>query len=65
MRPVGFSTGALARGDVFRGVEMITKNALRVVELSALRQNELQPIIEKLDDLDLTTFDYILESRVS
>jgi len=59
MRPVGFSTGALARGDVSRGVEMIAKNALHVIELSALRQNELQPVVEMLDNLDLTPFDYI------
>jgi hypothetical protein len=32
---------------------------MRVVELSALRENELQPLIESIDELQLSNFDYV------
>lgn len=60
MRPVGFSTGALARGDYRRGLEM--QRALpraRVVELSALRDHELRPLLDGVGSLDLRGFDYV------
>jgi hypothetical protein len=59
MRPIGFSTGALARGDVERGLAMVRIHELHVVELSALRENELAALIEQLDSLDLRGFQYI------
>jgi len=59
MRHIGFSTGALARADVHRGLEMVQRQSLRVVELSALRQNELLPLIQQLDHLNLRNFEYI------
>jgi len=59
MRLIGFSTGALARND-FRAALRILKNRdVRAVELSALRQHELIPLIEQLDDLDLHAFRYV------
>lgn len=59
MRPVGFSTGALAYADFRRGLAMTRAAACAVVELSALRQAELFPLLESLKSLDLTGFDYI------
>lgn len=59
MRPIGFSTGALAYSDFRRGLEMTGRQGLRAIELSALRQNELVPLLDTLDNLDLTGFDYI------
>jgi hypothetical protein len=59
MRPIGFSTGALAYADFRRGLEMTRGKAVQAVELSALRQNELIPLLEALDTLDLTGFEYI------
>lgn len=59
MRPIGFSTGALALADVRRALEMLSHTELDAVELSALRQNELKPLIESLDTLDLAQFRYI------
>jgi sugar phosphate isomerase/epimerase len=51
MRPIGFSTGALALGDFRRALAMLSDLALPVLELSALRVRELQPLVEALDDL--------------
>ncbi len=59
MRPIGFSTGALAYADFRRGLGMIRAAACVAVELSALRQAELFPLLESLQSLDLTGFDYI------
>ncbi len=59
MGPIGFSTGALALADVRSALEMLSRTELKAVELSALRQNELRPLIESLDCLDLTQFEYI------
>ena len=59
MRPVGFSTGALARGDVRQGLELLHGTNANAVELSALRQNELPELVNLLDELDLSRFDYV------
>ena len=47
MRPIGFSTGALAYADFRRGLEMVKHGGLRTIELSALRQNELIPLLKR------------------
>ena len=44
-RLVGFSSGALAYSDFRRGVAMLLANNIRAIELSALRENELEPMI--------------------
>jgi hypothetical protein len=56
---IGFSTGALAFGDYQRGLKMIQAKRIRVVELSALREGELQPLLSNLDSLDLSSLDYV------
>jgi hypothetical protein len=56
---VGFSTGSLALGNVRLGLQMVEGHATAAVELSALREEELIPLIESLDDLDLSGFSYI------
>lgn len=56
---VGFSTGSLALGNVRLGLQMVEGHATAAVELSALREEELIPLIESLDDLDLAGFSYI------
>ncbi|HEY7351440.1 MAG TPA: hypothetical protein VH596_01620 [Terriglobales bacterium] len=57
--PIGFSTGALARGDFRRALQMLAGKNTSAVELSALRQDELQTLVETIDDLDLGSFHYV------
>jgi hypothetical protein len=59
MRPIGFSTGALAYADFQYGLEMVRQHRLHVVELSALRQNELIPMLDAIPHLDLARFTYV------
>lgn len=59
MRPIGFSTGALAYADFLAGLAIVRSHNLRSVELSALREEELEPLVEKLEELDLEYFDYV------
>jgi hypothetical protein len=60
MRPIGFSTGALAKGDFRRGVNLQrTSGRMRAVELSALRDHELPELVSALPSLDLKAFAYI------
>ncbi|MGE5569886.1 MAG: hypothetical protein ACM3S5_12685 [Rhodospirillales bacterium] len=59
MRRIGFSSGALAYADFRTGVAMLHNKAIDALELSALRQNELRPMLEGIDDLDLSQFKYI------
>lgn len=62
MRPIGFSTGALARSDVQRALVMLKDHpAVSVVELSALREEELEPLVKmaKTRTLDLAQFAYV------
>jgi hypothetical protein len=59
MRTIGFSTGALALGDFRRALGMVEGKGLSAIELSALRQDELQPLAEQIGNLDLSAFKYI------
>ena len=56
---IGFSTGSLALGNFRLGLKMVAGKSTAAVELSALRDVELQPLVESLDALDLSQFDYI------
>ncbi len=59
MRLVGFSTGALAYSDFRLGFKIIRDSHARAIELSALRENELSPLVDAVAALDLTEFSYI------
>ena len=59
MRNIGFSTGALARGDFHAALRMLAGKHVTAIELSALRQEELAPLVAGLGGLDLTNFSYI------
>jgi len=56
---IGFSTGSLALGNVRLGLQMVEGQATAAIELSALREEELIPLVESLDALDLKQFNYI------
>ena len=58
---IGFSTGSLAHQDVKRGLRMATHKRAKAIELSALREDELDPLIASLDSLseDLKSFEHI------
>jgi hypothetical protein len=60
MRPIGFSTGALAKGDFSRGVELQREaESISAIELSALRDHELPLLADVIDRLDLDGFQYV------
>ena len=59
MRLIGFSTGALTREDFRAALGILSRKKVQAVELSALRQNELLPLVEELERLDLHQFRYI------
>jgi sugar phosphate isomerase/epimerase len=59
MRPIGFSTGALALGDFERALELLRGRAVEVVELSALRERELAPLVEAAPRLALEQFRHV------
>jgi len=56
---VGFSTGALEKGNYRKALDWMGENDVRTVELSALRFEELKPLVESLDAIDLKEFDLI------
>jgi hypothetical protein len=59
MRRIGFSTGALARGDFRTALAELRRHAIQVVELSALRIAELDPLVSALPSLDLSDFGFV------
>jgi hypothetical protein len=60
MCEIGFSTGSLALSDYWRGLTMLrNKPSVDAIELSALRENELVPLIDDLNNFDLSQFAYI------
>lgn len=60
MRPIGFSTGALAKGDFHRAMALQSAfPRLKAIELSALRDHELAPLVEAVPRLALKCFEYV------
>lgn len=59
MHRIGFSTGALARGDFRAALVLLKRHGIEAVELSALRAAELQPLVEAIPTLDLTQFSFV------
>ncbi|MEX2389184.1 MAG: hypothetical protein WD534_15005 [Phycisphaeraceae bacterium] len=53
MRPIGFSSGALAYSDFRRAVQVARQHNLPALELSALRDHEVGPLLDALPDLNL------------
>lgn len=58
-RPIGFSTGSLARSDFRAALAALDKSSATAVELSALREDELAELIRALPSLALDRFDYV------
>ena len=58
---IGFSTGSIALDNVQRGLDVATNRRTTAVELSALREAELDPLLQSLDRLqgNLQSFEYI------
>jgi sugar phosphate isomerase/epimerase len=56
MHRIGFSTGALAFGDFRRGLELQRRDGVDAIELSALRESELRPLVNALTTLNLDDF---------
>lgn len=56
---IGFSTGALERGDYKAALSWLRKNKIDSVEISALRFSELEPLIHDLDELPVEDFKYV------
>jgi hypothetical protein len=58
MRPIGFSTGALALSNFRLALEELQGQPVNAVELSALRYPELQPLLDALESLTLAPYNY-------
>lgn len=58
-RAIGFSTGSLARGDYRAALEALRCTGATAVELSALREPELEPLMRDLSALDLSRFAHV------
>lgn len=58
---IGFSTGSIALDDVQHGLDVATHSRTSAVELSALREDELDPLLQSLDRLrsQLESFEYV------
>lgn len=58
-RIIGFSTGAIAKGDFRRALSVLKNSHVLAIELSALREHELPELSRALPDMDLTGFEYV------
>src|SRR6266571_708705 len=59
MRPIGFSTGALALGNFGLALNMLSAFNMKAVELSALREHEVDPLMRAIANLDLHRYSYV------
>ena len=57
----GFSTGSIAQGDFERGLKIASTGETKAIELSALRESELSPLLKWIDGLGdrLASFEHI------
>lgn len=58
-RYIGFSTGAIGKGDIKKSLSILYNTSADAIELSALRYEELSSIVEALDANDLTQYKYV------
>jgi len=59
VRPIGFSTGAIAYADFNRALDLLRGEAVTCVELSALRFPEAHLLLSSIRELDLTRYSYV------
>jgi hypothetical protein len=59
MRPIGFSTGAIAYADFRRALELLRDETITCIELSALRFQETDSLVSSICELDLTRYSYV------
>ena len=58
-RIIGFSTGAIAKGDFRFALDVLKRARVSAIELSALREEELPDLSRSLRQLDLGPFEYV------
>jgi hypothetical protein len=58
-RRIGFSTGAISKGDFLTALELLHKTRIRIVELSALRFYELESLVDAIPSLELDRYDFV------
>jgi hypothetical protein len=56
---IGFSTGALEKGDFKSAIKWLCREKVQRVELSALRLEELEPMVKSLESVSLYRFQYV------
>ncbi len=56
---IGFSTGALEKGDYRKAIDWLHGESIDSVELSALRFEELEPMVHDLESLSVDRFNYV------
>jgi sugar phosphate isomerase/epimerase len=59
MRKLGFSTGTLAKGNICKALQMVSKLDTDAVEYSALRFDEFQPSVDYLMHKGTGCFNYV------
>jgi hypothetical protein len=55
----GFSTGALAKNNFELAIDLLNKSTANAIELSALREEEVEGLVRKVNSLNLDKFQYI------
>ncbi len=58
-KKIGFSTGALEKGNYQDALKWLYTRHIQSVELSALRYDELEPLISHIDSIQVTHFNYV------
>ena len=56
---MGFSTGAIARGDFRLALRLLRSHDIDIIELSALRFEELAPLLAAMPDLGLKHYSFV------
>ncbi len=59
MGPIGFSTGPIAHGDYKKALDILAGSSTDAIELSALRLHELGPLVDSVNNFDLSQYSYI------
>jgi hypothetical protein len=56
---IGYSTGSIAKNDFRLALQILAKEPIEAIEVSALREHEIYPLFDVIDELDLSRYNYV------
>jgi hypothetical protein len=59
VRPIGFSSGAIAYSNFQNAIDLLAPEDITCIELSALRLPEVEPLVNAIGTLEINKYEYV------